>query len=139
MALGRWMRRGGLGIAAVLAVWGVLWLVAYTLTDRSGWARAITWMDSDVDDLCPVGERQTAGGRAADGEPFTTAVVRIAVVRVPTGPGAHTFAGNRQAHFLRRLGLDDPVVAFHQLVGQHGFEKDPQADDEQQGGHGEQA
>lgn len=39
MALGRWMRRGGLGIAAVLAVWGVLWLVAYTMTDRSGWAR----------------------------------------------------------------------------------------------------
>jgi CubicO group peptidase (beta-lactamase class C family) len=26
------------------------WLVAYALTDRSGWARAIAWMDSDVDD-----------------------------------------------------------------------------------------
>jgi CubicO group peptidase (beta-lactamase class C family) len=46
----RWMRRGGLALVALLAAYAVVWLGAYALTDRSGWARAIAWMDSDVDD-----------------------------------------------------------------------------------------
>ena len=41
-----WMRGAGLLIVLLFAGW----LAAHALTDRFGWARAIAWLDSDVDD-----------------------------------------------------------------------------------------
>lgn len=41
-----WMRTAALAVALLLAGW----LAAHALTDRFGWARAVAWLDSDVDD-----------------------------------------------------------------------------------------
>lgn len=46
----RWLRKAGLVLAALLAAWLAAWLGAHALTGRSAWARAIAWMESDVDD-----------------------------------------------------------------------------------------
>lgn len=46
----RRLRKAALVLASLLAAWLALWLGAHALTDRFAWARAVAWMESDVDD-----------------------------------------------------------------------------------------